>query len=293
MPPLQRITLPGPLTVWAPNEMDARVLYREIVAQKTYEKNGIAIPEGGTVFDVGANIGLFSLHLMQTVPRIRVHAFEPVPDIYDALQLNLREHAPAARSYSFGLADRPGEAVFVFDRFASMASTMHTDVFERGADKAASGRQWASAALSDFDKMNPGKLPVRLAQRWLETGGLREAILLIMAAGYLALRLRSRLFLRRRNCKLKTLSGALADTGADSIDLVKIDVEGSEEAVLDGIADKDWNRLRQLVIEVHDIDGRLQRMSDTLEHHGFHVIREREDWALHELLGIWTLYAIR
>jgi FkbM family methyltransferase len=43
-------------------------------------------PVGGTVFDVGANIGVYTLQLARKVgPRGRVHAFEPDPDNYARL----------------------------------------------------------------------------------------------------------------------------------------------------------------------------------------------------------------
>ena len=79
----------------------------------------------------------------------------------------------------------------------------------------------------------------------------------------------------------------------DRVDLVKIDVEGAEEQVLAGVAEHDWPRLRQLAIEVHDVDGRLERLAAMLEGRGYRVTSAREDWALHELLGISTLYAWR
>jgi hypothetical protein len=34
-------------------------------------------------------------------------------------------------------------------------------------------------------------------------------------------------------------------------------------------------------------------MTAELERRGYRTVRAREDWAIHELLGIWTLYAMR
>ena len=51
--------------------------------------------------------------------------------------------------------------------------------------------------------------------------------------------------------------------------------------------------LLKVDVEVHDIDGRLNRLSALLEARGYRTSRVRADWALHELLGIWTLYAVR
>jgi hypothetical protein len=41
------------------------------------------------------------------------------------------------------------------------------------------------------------------------------------------------------------------------------------------------------------VNGRPARLRALLESHGYHVVEAREDWALHELLGISTLYALR
>jgi hypothetical protein len=37
----------------------------------------------------------------------------------------------------------------------------------------------------------------------------------------------------------------------------------------------------------------LDRLTTLLERRGYRTNRVRADWALHELLGIWTLYAMR
>src|SRR5258708_754561 len=135
---LRRVTLPGHFEVWAPSQFEAIVLYREIVTERTYERHGILIREGEAIFDVGANIGLFALHMTRTVPGVRVHAFEPIPEIFEALRRNMAEHVPGALAHNLGLADKAGEATFEFDRFSTMAATMHPYVLEEGADRAAS-----------------------------------------------------------------------------------------------------------------------------------------------------------
>ncbi|EOD32440.1 hypothetical protein EMIHUDRAFT_50076, partial [Emiliania huxleyi CCMP1516] len=35
------------------------------------------------------------------------------------------------------------------------------------------------------------------------------------------------------------------------VELLKLDVEGSEGGALRGVADEDWRRIRQVVVEVH------------------------------------------
>jgi FkbM family methyltransferase len=53
------------------------------------------------------------------------------------------------------------------------------------------------------------------------------------------------------------------------IDLVKVDVEGAELEVLRGIDDHDWPRIAAVVVEVHDVDGRLAEVERLLTRRGF------------------------
>ena len=52
------------------------------------------------------------------------------------------------------------------------------------------------------------------------------------------------------NARLVTLSSIIEDEGIDRIDILKVDVEGAELAVLRGIADKHWPKVQQLALEV-------------------------------------------
>src|SRR6185503_10566749 len=68
-------------------------------------------------------------------------------------------------------------------------------------------------------------------------------------------------------------------------------VEKSEWDVLQGIEPEDWQKIRQVVVEVHDLDGRLERMQQLLAEQGFVVTVEQEAG----LVGtnIYSLYARR
>jgi hypothetical protein len=76
--------------------------------------------------------------------------------------------------------------------------------------------------------------------------------------------------------RLRRLSTVVDELGIGRIDLLKIDVERAEMDVLAGIDDRHWESIRQLVVEIHDEDGRLGRVCTQLEELGFGVTPTQE-----------------
>ena len=79
-------------------------------------------------------------------------------------------------------------------------------------------------------------------------------------------------------CQVKTLSRVIEENGIEIIDLLKIDVEKAEWDVLKGIKPGHWPRIRQLVIEVHEMHQNrdlLNRITGLLESKGYHVTVEQ------------------
>ena len=52
--------------------------------------------------------------------------------------------------------------------------------------------------------------------------------------------------------QLDTVSSIISKYEINTIDLLKIDVEGFEESVLEGIVDKDWIKIQHATLEVED-----------------------------------------
>jgi len=285
------VALPDGTEILAPSAMEAAVLYREIVTDRTYERHGITIRANDVVFDVGANVGVFAIHVSREVPGARVFAFEPVAPVFAALTRNLQTHAPSVRAFNAGLASAEGEVVFEFDPHMTLATTMDQKAVAGAANRTARVSAWAAAAFADVHRVRPNSLT-----RLVESFGpaTRPAAALALGAPIaLFLAIRRRLTLQRHLCRLTTLPRAMHDAGVDRIDMLKIDVEAAEESVIAGIDAETWPRIRQLAVEVHDVDGRLARLRRLLDDHGFATTVAREDWDLHALLGIHTLYGAR
>ena len=88
---------------------------------------------------------------------------------------------------------------------------------------------------------------------------------------------------------MTTVSDILHEHGLSKIDLLKIDVERAELDVLMGISHTDWKLISQVVLEVHDVQGRLEQVLQLLKDTaGFSAVSVTQD----ETLTGSTLYNI-
>ena len=68
------------------------------LVQNNLEKTGEAqiinqfVASGNTVFDVGANVGVWTKEVLKKYPDTQVHLFEPVPHTYHLLLKNLSDY---------------------------------------------------------------------------------------------------------------------------------------------------------------------------------------------------------
>ncbi|HVG06172.1 MAG TPA: amino acid adenylation domain-containing protein [Thermoanaerobaculia bacterium] len=238
-----------------PGETD--FLFREIFEEGEYFRHGVSLRDGDLVLDVGANIGLFTL-LAGRAADVRVHAFEPIPALAGTLRVNAELHGLDARIHDCGLSDVDGAAELTYYPHVSLISGRHSDpAGERGAVRSFILGQGG-------DGLTPEQVEELLDER-----------------------LRS----ERISCRMRTLSGFLAEEGIAEVGLLKIDVEKSEMEVLGGLRDEDWPKIRQVVVEVYDEHGRLEQALGLLRRHGFEVAVEQET-ALSGS-GFYNLYARR
>jgi len=72
-------------------------------------------------------------------------------------------------------------------------------------------------------------------------------------------------------CRVRTLADLLQTHGIGKVALLKVDVEGDELEVLRGLGQR-LDHVQQVVMEVHDIYGRLWRALCLLRRHGFRAV---------------------
>ncbi|QUQ64194.1 FkbM family methyltransferase [Kutzneria sp. CA-103260] len=95
---------------------------------------------------------------------------------------------------------------------------------------------------------------------------------------------------RTVNVRVERLSSFLKPDRA--IDLLKIDVEGAELEVLQGIDPGHWPLVQQAVLEVQDLDNRLALVCDLLARHGL-APQVRSSPMIPETIRTFMVHAVR
>jgi FkbM family methyltransferase len=114
------VTFDGDLDVWSPvSNFSAKQTY--VAGYRDPETfawlDGFLRP-GMTVFDVGANVGVYGLFMAKRVSPGTCHAFEPNPILRPYLEENRRANGLGNLDLnSVGTGDREGELCFATDRF--------------------------------------------------------------------------------------------------------------------------------------------------------------------------------
>jgi FkbM family methyltransferase len=65
-----------------------------------------------TIFDLGANLGIYSLLFEQAYPSAQIYAFEPVKETYDLLKVHLEMNESHVKAYYVGFWSTPCTAKF-------------------------------------------------------------------------------------------------------------------------------------------------------------------------------------
>jgi len=260
----QRMELPDGQSVYHVNKHETDFLYKEIFVERAYLKHGIVLPTDPCVLDVGANIGMFSLFIKQERPAATVHCFEPTPELNQIIKLNVSRFESSVRVYQCGVSDRDGEAVFTYYPNYSIMSGFHADA-AGDADILSSGIRNQLASSNVKRKELPAEVIDGIVQKQL--GEKREIV-----------------------CQLQTLSTIIREAAIERIDLLKVDAEKSEMAILRGIQEKDWQKIRQIVLEVHSVEE-VEIVIPLLERNGFSIKVEQEGQFANS--GVFNCFAIR
>ncbi len=225
-PDRPRFRLPNGMVVTYLRDFQARTGYEEVFEDEIYLRHGIELPDNACVFDVGANIGFFSLWLHGRCRNPRVFAFEPIPPTFATLAANMALYGLDVRLFNQGVGDRPGRADFGFYPNAPGLSGRFAGTAEDRAENRAIILDWLRKVA------NPDGAAAFSPEELEKT-------------------LDEQLRVETCSCEIVTLSDVIREHGVERIDLLKVDVEKSELDVLRGLRDEDWGRIDQVVLEIH------------------------------------------
>jgi FkbH-like protein/FkbM family methyltransferase len=259
-----RYILPNGLEIVHVNQYETDYVYKEIFEDQCYLRHGIRLQDGDTVVDIGANIGLFSLFVMSRCKNPKIYAFEPAPVVYEILKANCNAYGSNVRAFNAGVSDKPKSAMFTFYEKSSVFSGFHPDATE--------------------DR----KAIQTVVRNMLKTGSVAGETVEKYVSELTADRLRG----RTHEVRLTSVSDIIRENQIDKIDLLKIDAEKSELDIIKGIEDRDWPKIDQIVIEIHDpTHEAVKRIEDLLIAREYRCAVEQE--TLLEHAGLFNLYATR
>lgn len=249
--------LPNGESVVSLNRHETDYLYKEIFEDQAYLLDGPpALTDHPVIFDVGANIGLFSLFAARQWPESTIFAFEPIPQIFEALEHNLSDLSHAT-PHRMALGSERGMREIVYYPRYTMMSGFDADSAEdrslvaryvRNSVAELADQEMRTAVLEGLDGMLAGRFEQEIVP-----------------------------------VRVERICDVAADLGIAGIDLLKVDVEGAELQVLQGIGEQLWPSVGNAVVEVADRDGELKEIVELLNRHGlrttvrqFHEYRETE-----------------
>jgi len=240
---MKKTRLANGLEIYEINSHETSFLYDEIFVQEVYATLGIELEQDAVVIDVGANIGLFALYWLQKVDGLAIHCFEPLPECLEVLRANLADHEKAVIVPKALGATSGSMQITYYPNYTIMSSLF--------ADAAEDLDTLRAGARADMKARVGRELDDRILDSFVKNRLVNEKVL---------------------DCEVETISAYLDRCDVARVDLLKIDVEKAEMLVVQGIKPEHWERIHQLVIEVHDQGNQEQeQLKELLESHGFEV----------------------
>jgi len=270
---MKQLTLPNGDTLYYIDKLTALYVYNEIYVDKVYLYGGLTVKEGDVIFDIGANIGVFSRFITTQAPDLKVFAFEPIRPIFEVLQANLEEVNAEIKNYNIGLGKKEEDLEITYYPKLTGDSAIISFDWDYKVNRYVEKYKETIAKDIPLARIVP-----RFLRRRVVEAGLKR-----MYKG------------EKLPCHIRRLSDIIKENNIDRIDLMKIDAENYEWQVLVGIDNEDWDKIKQIAMEVHTHikGGRnlMMEITDLLESKGFSTYEGEE--SRETLMGVYMLYGKR
>jgi len=102
------------------DRQDKRIAPIEILNFGSYEQTEVSlmlrlIDRGANVFDIGANVGWYSMNIARLIEDVQVYAFEPIPSTFSYLERNVEiNNLHNIHLNNFGFSNQDQELTFYF-----------------------------------------------------------------------------------------------------------------------------------------------------------------------------------
>jgi len=257
------VLLPNGLSIRCQSIAEANYFYKSIFEDRSYLQHGLTIRPGMTVFDVGANIGLFSAFAALEAPGVKLYSFEPVPPLFEILKYNISDICEDAELFNIGVSDSEG------------TSTITYYPNSPGMSSFVPSRREEQAVLE------------AILQNSFAEGDEAAGDVLQDKGDYMESRFQTEVY----SCKLTPLSNIFKQHNIKTVDFLKVDVQKLEMQVLKGVTDDHWPLIKQVVVEVHDHENRVNEVAEFLSTRDFNVVVEQDH--LYRGSDIYMVYGLR
>jgi phthiocerol/phenolphthiocerol synthesis type-I polyketide synthase E len=199
------------------NSHETKMTFQEIFIDDIYFKHNLKLPQNPYIFDIGANIGLFSIQAKKKYPNSNIFSFEPSPELHQILFLNTKKFNSTIKTFQCGLSNDNKNITFYYYPDYSIMSSFFK--------KTPEDEQVIQIGIKNSSKTSTEKSRV-ISKRLIEN-------------------------FKKLNCQTISLSYFIEQKNIPRIDLLKIDAEKSEIDILEGIKRTDWRKIKNIIIESH------------------------------------------
>ena len=268
---MSKVKLKDGTTIYCLDKVSAKHTVMEIFEEEIYSH--FKIEEGLTIFDVGANIGLFTLFVSQKTRNSSIYAFEPVPDIFKVLKKNISNFSSnnTYHPFNIGLGSKKENQEITFYPNISTISTF----------------------LPNNPKTEFSNILIKWDEYTKDISSLSKYVPVFLRSPILKLVYPYFYSTKKRWVEINTLSNLIRNDNISEIDILKIDAENFELQILKGIDPPHWKLIKSIMLEIHgNVENGKLIMSEVvklLESNNFNI-KIRKDESMNSI-GLEMIYA--